>query len=119
MEIIKLVLEYVIVFLIVFLLQYFLYARKNKKYNKNKIPVELFYLMTIYKVDPKKINYKRFVKLYCFTNTFIIATIYMIVMYLINSWILKVIIGVILLILLTIICYGIIGRYYKRRNKDV
>mgnify|MGYP003571277751 CR=1 FL=1 len=119
--VINLILEYIIVFLLVFILQYLLFGRKNKKYDKNKVPVELFYLMTIYKIDVKKINYPNFVKLYCLVNTFVISTIYMIVMYLINSWILKVILGIILLILLTIICYGIVARYYKRKGmvKDV
>ena len=116
------VLEYVIVFIILFLLQYLLFGRKNnKKYNKKNVPAELFYLMTIYKIDVKKVDYPKFVRLYCLVNSFIMATIYIIVMSLIKNIILKIVLGIVLLFLLTIICYGIVGRYYRRKGmrKDV
>ena len=39
-------------------------------------------------------------------------------MYLLKSWVLRIIIGVVLLILLLIICYGLLGRYYMMKEGD-
>ena len=110
------VFEYVIVFLLVFVINYFLFIRKKKRYNKKKVPVELAYLLLVYKIDVKKINYKRFVWIYSLVNTFIVSTVYMIVMYLVEGIVWQLIVGIILLVLLTIICYGIMGRVYERKE---
>ena len=113
--------EYVIVFLFVLFINYITLVGNRLKYKKKNVPPELIYLKKIYNINLKKINYKNFVYIYSFVNTFIISTIYIIIMYLINNWILKIIIGIVLLLLLTVICYGIMGRYYlwKEGNDDV
>lgn len=113
--------EYILVFIFVYVMNYFMIIKKNKKHKKNRIPPELSYLKKIYNINIKKINYKKFVYTYSIINTFIITTIYIIIVYLIESWIFKIIIGIVLLILMTIICYGILGRYYlwKEGKKDV
>ena len=110
------ILEYLIVFAIIFIINYFLYVRKKKRLNKNKMPVELFYLISMYKIDIKKINYKKFLWIYSFINTFIVSTIYIIVVYLVKGFIWQLLIGLVLLILLIIICYGLLGRYYQKKE---
>lgn len=110
------ILEYLIVFTIIFIINYFLYVRKKKRLNKNKMPVELFYLISMYKLDIKKINYKKFLWIYSFVNTFIVSTIYIIVVYLVEGFIWQLLIGMVLLILLIIICYGLLGRYYQKKE---
>lgn len=110
------VLEYLIVFIIIFIINYFLYIRKKKRLNKNKVPVELYYLVSMYKLDIKKIKYKKFLWTYSFINTFIVSTIYIIVVYLVKGFVFQLIVGVILLILLIIICYGLLGRYYQKKE---
>ena len=106
----------IIVFIVLFVLHYILFVRKNKKYDKNKVPLELLYLVKIYNLNIKKINYRKFVWIYSLINTFIITTVYIIITYLLESLILQIIIGVILLILFIIICYGILGRYYMKKE---
>ena len=120
-NIMSILLEYIIVFIAMFILNYFLFIRKKTKLNKKKVPIELNYLISIYKIDVKKIDYKKFVWIYNLINAFIIATIYIIVVYLVKNLILQIIIGMILLILLIIICYGLLGRYYQKKEgiKDV
>lgn len=113
----KIALEYIIVFTIIFILNYFLFIRKKVKLNKNKVPMELNYLIALYNIDIKKINYKKFVYTYSLINTFIVATIYIIIVYLVKSLIWQIIIGIILLALLIIICYGLLGRYYRKRSE--
>ena len=108
----QILIEIVIVFTLVFLLNYFLFVRKNKKLKKDEMPLELIYLSGIYGIDPKKINFRRFQYTYSLINSFIITTTYMLVIYLVKHMLLKVIIGIVLLVLLIIICYGLLGRYY-------
>lgn len=110
-------LEYIIVFMIVFIINYLLFIRKKQKFNKKKVPIELNYLISLYQIDVKDINYKKFVWLYNLINAFIIVTIYIIIVYLIDNFILQLVFAVILLLLLTIICYGIVGRYYQKKGE--
>lgn len=109
---INIFLEYLVVFGIVWLINYFLFVRGNTKYNKKNVPTELLYLKKIYQINIKKINYKNFVYIYTFINSFIMSFIYIVLMYLLDNWILRVVIGVVLLLLMIIICYGLLGRYY-------
>ena len=115
--ILKIIIEICVIYLFVFLLNYFLFVRKNKKLKKDDMPLELIYLSSIYGIDPKKINFRRFQYTYSLINAFIITTTYMLVIYLIKLMILKVIIGIVLLILLIIICYGLLGRYYVYKEE--
>ena len=108
----QIIIEIIIVFTLVFLLNYFLFVRKNKKLKKNDMPLELIYLSGIYGIDPKRINFRRFQYAYSLINSFIITTTYMLVIYLVKHMIFKVIIGIVILVLLIIICYGLLGRYY-------
>lgn len=116
MNILNIIIEYLISYALVFLLYYFLFIRKKTKYNKNKIPVEYYFLVNVYKINSKDINYKKFIYLSGFVNTFIIVTTYIIVSKLISKWFLQLLFGVVIIVLLIIICYGIIGRYYKGKE---
>ena len=109
---IQITLETLIIFVLVFLFNYFVFVRKNKKLKKDEMPLELIYLSHIYEIDPKKLNYRKFQYTYSLINSFIITSTYLAVIYLIKTMIMKVIIGIVLLILLIIVCYGLLGRYY-------
>ena len=109
---IQITLETLIVFVLVFLFNYFVFVRKDKKLKKDEMPLELIYLSHIYEINPKKLNYRKFQYTYSLINSFIITSTYLAVIYLIKTMIMKVIIGIVLLILLIIICYGLLGRYY-------
>lgn len=112
----KILLEYLLVFIAVFIVNYLLFVRKNKRLNKKQTPLELLYLVRVYDLDIKKINYKKFVWIYSLINTFIISTVYIIINYLLDKLIIQIIIGVILLVLFIIICYGLLGRYYIKKE---
>ena len=114
----QLLIETIIVFIAIFLLNYFLFVRKNKKLNKNEMPLELIYLSAIYEIDPHKINFRKFQYTYSLLNSFIITTTYLLVIYLIKTMIMKVIIGIIILVLLIIICYGLLGKYYLYKEEQ-
>lgn len=112
-----LILETIIVYLVIFFFNYFVFVRKNKKLKKEDMPLELIYLATIYQINPKKVNFRSFQYMYCFLNAFIITSTYLAVTYLIKKPLMKVIIGIVLLILLIIICYGLLGRYYQNQQE--
>lgn len=116
-EILNIMLEYIISYALVFLLYYLLFVRKKTKYNKNKVPIEYYYVISLYGLKEKDIDYKKFMYMTLFVNTFIIVTTYIIVFKLLDNWIWMVICGIVIIILLIVICYGIIGRYYQKKQK--
>lgn len=116
-KVLSMIIEAVIIFILVFLLNYLLFIRKNKKLKKDEMPLELIYLSGIYDIDPKKINFRKFQYTYSLINSFIITTTYMLVIYLVKTMIMRIIIGTVLLILLIIICYGLLGRYYLYKEE--
>ena len=116
-EVLNILLEYAIAYVLVFILYFFIFVRKKTRYNKNKVPVEFYYIVSLYGLDQKKINYKKFIYATAFINTFIIVTTYIIITRLLDKLILQILLGVVLIVLLIIICYGLLGRYYQKRYK--
>lgn len=115
-EVLNILLEFLISYIVVFILYWLLFVRKKTKYNKNRVPVEYYYLISLYRLDQKNINYKKFVYISALINTFIIVFTYMIISRLLNKWILQLLIGIVIIILLIIICYGILGRIYQKKG---
>ena len=79
--------------------------------------MEYYYLVRVYGLDEKKINYKKFLYTSAIINTFIIALTYVIVFHLLDNWLWQLLCSIILIILLIIIMYGILGRHYQKRGK--
>ena len=117
MNLIQFIIETLIIFIAVFLFNYFVFVRKNKKLKKDEMPLELIYLSSIYGIDPKKLKYRKFQYTYSFLNAFIITSTYLAVTYLIKTMLMKVIIGIVLLVLLIVVCYGLLGRYYLYKEE--
>ena len=115
--VVNIILEFLIAYILVFLLYLLIFVRKKTKYDPNKVPVEFYYLVSLYKLNQKEINYKRFIYITAFINTFIIVLTYMIISKLLNKWIWQLLLGIVIIVLLIIICYGLLGRYYRKRGK--
>lgn len=116
MTLLQFIIETLIIYAAIFLFNYIVFVKKNKNLKKDEMPLELIYLSSIYAIDPKRLNYRRFQYTYCFINAFIITATYLIVTYLIKAMIFKVVIGIVLLVMLIIICYGLLGRYYLHKE---
>lgn len=116
-EILNILLEFIICYILIFFLYYLFFIRKKTKYNRDRVPVEFQYLISVYHLKQKEINYKKFLYQSAFINSFIISITYTIITRLLNKLIWQVICGIIIIILLIIICYGILGRYYQKRGK--
>lgn len=113
---VQVLIEAAVIFIGIFLFNYIGFVRKNKKLKKNDMPLELIYLSYIYALEPKYIKFRQFQYIYSFLNAFIITVTYICVVFLVKTMILKVVLGIVLLILLIIICYGILGRYYRYKE---
>ena len=111
-DILKILLEFLIVYIGVFILYWLIFVRKKTKYNPNKVPVEFYYLVSLYRLDQSKINYKKFI----YATDFIIDTTYIIISKLLDKWMWQLIVGIFIIILLIIILYGLMGRYYQKHG---
>ena len=107
--------EYVVTFLGSFVLIYILYylaivlVQRKKKYRKISPDASIF--KDYYKVDIKKIGYKRFYRILNFVNALMLALLIMCV-YIINNIIIKILV-IAILMLPTIWCvYYFLAQYY-------
>ncbi len=116
MDILKLSIEFILTFIIIYLFYYFFTIKKCKK-NKKYVPVEVNLIITIYKIDVKKIDLYKMIKIVCLITSFIISISVVLIMSLSKNNILSLIIGSILSLVLAIIIYSFIGKYYKKKNK--
>ena len=105
-------------FLVVYLFYLFHYViGKKKKYNPDKVPQELLYLIRKYKLDMKEINYKKVMNqigLICafdiaFTSTFMFMFVKKIYF--------SILIGAVMLVPLIIITFDLLGRYYLKKGR--
>ena len=113
---IEILLEFIIYYIVIFILYYLLFIWKKTRYNKNRVPVEYSYLISLYKIDRKDINYKKFLYQSAFINTFIISFTYIIITHLVSGLIWQIFAGVVIIVLLIIICYGLLAQIYKKRG---
>lgn len=114
--VLNILLEFLIVYIGVFILYWLIFVRKKTKYDPNKVPVEFYYLVSLYRLDQSKINYKKFIYTTAFINTFIIDITYMLISKLLDKWMWQLLIGIFIIILLIIILYGLLGRYYQKHG---
>ena len=114
----KYLIEFIIFFIIIFLYYYFLATKRFKaKYGeKTKINLpEAKLLILCGHLDMKKVNYKILMK----QITFIFSTILSLTVLsleLFDSIFLKVLLGLAVLIILTIISYKLLLLYYKKKG---
>ena len=103
-----------IVVYIIYLLYYVI--PKKKKYDKNKVPLELTYLIRKYRLDMKKINYKKIMNQIGIVSAFDIAFTGTFMFIFVKNIYLSIILGTIMIIPLIIITFNIIGHIYKKKG---
>lgn len=117
MDIVKVLIELSLSFIIIYLIYYFVAIRKCKK-NKKLIPMEVSIILSFYHIDPKKINLYQMIKVVSVVTSLIIAIIITLIDSFFDSTIIILVFGTIGSILVAIICYQIIGRYYERKSNN-
>ena len=117
MDITKVLIEFIATFAIIYIIYYLVVIRKCKKNNKI-VPSEVNLILSFYKIDIKKIDLYQMIKVVSFVTTLIISIIITAIGIFFNSTIIILIFGALISILVAIICYRIIGRYYEKKSNE-
>ena len=114
MNITKVLIEFVITFLVIYVIYYFLVIKKCK--NKKVVPSEVNLILSFYKIDLKKIDSYQMVKVVSLVTTMVLSVIITLISVFFDNTIIILVFGTLLSILVAIICYRIIGRYYEKQS---
>lgn len=111
--------ERIVVTIIVFLFIYLLYA-VTVIHNKNKIKIfeksgQASFIIKKYKLTASKINMKNFARTIAITNSFIITLAFFITDF-IENYFLKLFVGFVILVPTILLCYHMIGTFYKKKE---
>ena len=111
--------EYIKWFLIAFIIVYLFYfvtvILQKKKYEKFKSSNQVMFFVKKYKLDIKKLNISKFIKIISFTNSLIIALTFTIAIT-VENYILILLIGLVTVIPLMLLAYHIVGTYFKKEE---
>lgn len=102
-------------FIFVFLLYQLFIVRRAKRIKKSKEPFEVTYLVSKYKLDLKKVNYNRLLRVISIVSSFDIALVVSIIM-LFDNFILEVIVGFISTLVLIFGSYHLVYLGYKKKG---
>ena len=114
---VKVLVSFVISFIIVYLFYYFFIIKKCKK-DKKIVPAEVNLILSLYKIDVKKIDLYQMIKVVSLVTTFVISLIITIIGVFFDSTIIILIFGTLISVVLAIILYRIIGRYYEKISNE-
>jgi len=106
---------FVISFIVVFLLYQIFVVRKAKSKKKPKEPFEVTYLVSKYKLDLEKVNYKRLLRLISIVSSFDIALVVSIIV-LLKNYILEIIVGFIATLVIILFSYHLVYLIYKKKG---
>ena len=105
------------VFLIVYIICFFLYIfKKGKKYNPEKVPWEVAFIVLRYKVDMKKVNYLKMINIISIMMSFNIALVFVLTFKIIKNIYVGMFVGAFLLLIVSILFLNILGNYYVRKG---
>lgn len=114
-EVAKAFLEFILVFLIVYFVYYFLSFKKQKKYDRKKSPVNIKYLIYVYKLDIVKLGYERVLKTLMLCDSFIVSFLFIITKFIDNIYI-RLLVAFILMFPFFAGIYHLVGTYYKKED---
>ncbi len=111
---------FIIVYLITFLFYSLILNRKRKNYKEGKKQMEIEYLVKKFNLDMRKTDYNTLKWATTFINPFIISVTFVAIIS-IDSFVLSLILGFIIMMLLIYGIYEILGRILKKKegNKNV
>lgn len=103
---------FLIFFGIIYILYYFLYVRKQLKYNSKKLSADVRILEIYYKIDIKKIGYQRVLRILNFVNALMLSLMVMVVINL-DKFIYKFLVLLVLMIPVIWVTYYFLAKYLK------
>lgn len=115
-EVAKIALEFIVVFLMVYFGYYLFSYKKIKKFNRNKMPANIKYLVFKYKLDVVGLGYKRVFKTLMLCDAFIISTLFTATRFITNIYI-RLLVAFILVFPLFAGVYHLIAMFYKKESE--
>ena len=107
---------FLLTFVFVFILyQIFIVRKAKKKGKKFKEPIEITYLVNRYKLDLKKVNYKKLLRVISIVSSLDISLVVTIIM-LINNFALEIIVGFISTLVIILLSYHLVYLVYKKKG---
>ena len=88
---------FVVFFVLIYIMYYFLYVFKVKNYSSRKVPSDVRILESYYKVDVKKIGYKKVLRIMNFVNALMLSLMMLLVINL-DKFIYKFLVIIVLMI---------------------
>ncbi len=107
--------EFLVTIVLVLLYYKFIETKNIKKYTKNNIPTDLKLFIYTQKVNMKKTNYKKLMKIVAITNAIDIGIVILITN-LFNSFILKFLVAIPTVIVIIFISYNLVGAFLKKKG---
>lgn len=106
------VLLFIIFFVIIYIIYWFLYVRKQIKYEKKKVSSDLKILELYYKINVKKIGYQKVLRILNFVNALMLTMLMMIIVNL-DKFIYKFLVALVLMLPLIWVTYYFLAKYLK------
>ena len=106
----------IIAFILIYLFYLLFVILKNNKLEKFRTNTYVTYLVNVYGLDLKKVNIKVLAHIIALTNALILSSIVFIINY-IDNFILKMLLGFIILIPFQFGMYHIIGKMYEKNKQ--
>lgn len=104
------------IFLVIYIFYLIFGVLKRKKFNVDKIPVELRFLIKRYHLDMSKINYRSIMNMIGLASSFVISFTATFIFKYIKNELLMILIGGLMIIPLIFITFNFIGLYYKKKG---
>ena len=106
---------FIMTYLFVFVIYQLFIVKKAKRKNSKKRPMEITYLVTRYKLNLKRIDYKKLLLIVSLVSSLDISVIVSIAL-LFKSYFIKLLAALILVIPVILISYHFVGIYYKKKG---
>lgn len=104
------------IFLVIYIFYLIFGVLKKKKFNVDKIPVELRFLIKRYHLDMSKINYRSIMNMIGLASSFVISFTATFIFKYIKNELLMILIGGLMIIPLIFITFNFIGLYYRKKG---
>lgn len=92
-------------------------TRKKKEFDQAKYPVEVELFIYKYKIDLKKVNFRKMVKTIGFVCSIDIAFIMTVLNYInTDNTLILLVIGALMVIPVILISYSLLGKYFKKKG---
>lgn len=108
--------EFILTFIVVYLIYYFVIIRKNKEFDPNRVPVEVNLIIMRHKIDMKKIDYGKMLRLISLVSSLDIALIVTMVFRFVDNVYLGIFVSLLIVIPISLIGYSAIGRYFEKNS---